>query len=298
MQPVIQLKEVTKLYGSSVGVKDVSLDVAPGVIFGFLGPNGAGKTTTISMLVDLIRPTGGQINIFGLDSTIDSLAIRQRIGFLAGDFALDSDLTGWQQLEYFGNLRGSFDKQYVQELAQRLDCDLHKKFKNLSRGTRQKVGLISALMHRPELLIFDEPTSGLDPLVQAEFHHIIDEHRKAGKSAFISSHVLSEVQEICDQVAFIRSGSVVAVKTLQELATSSAKHVRVISEDKKLLASLNKLPSISDQSKTTSSVSFTINGDINPLLKLLSQYHIKDVTITEMDLEAVFMHYYQEKTDV
>src|SRR3989344_4975975 len=200
MRPVIKLNKVTKMYGSSRGVENVSLSVKKGEIFGFLGPNGAGKTTTISLIVDLIRPTSGSIKIFGLDSVENSQEIRQRIGFLAGDFTLDDGLSGWQQLEYFGNLRGNFDKQYVRELAERLACNLNKKFKTLSKGNKQKVGLISALMHKPELLIFDEPTSGLDPLVQEEFHAIIREHQAKGGTAFISSHLLSEIQEICDVV--------------------------------------------------------------------------------------------------
>ncbi|HSX23886.1 MAG TPA: ABC transporter ATP-binding protein [Candidatus Saccharimonadales bacterium] len=195
MATLIELDRLTKNYGSSRGVSDVSLKIPEGTIFGFLGPNGAGKTTTISMLVDLIRPTSGTVSIFGMDAQKDGVAIRQRTGFLAGDFALDNDLTGWQQLEYFAHLRtGGLNKKYVTELAQRLSCDLNKKFKALSRGNRQKVGLISALMHEPELLIFDEPTTGLDPLIQAEFNNIISEHQRKGRTAFISSHTLPEVQ--------------------------------------------------------------------------------------------------------
>jgi ABC-2 type transport system ATP-binding protein len=225
MSPVIEIKNVTKMYGNAVGVKDISLDIEPGAIFGFLGPNGAGKTTTISMVVDLIRPTSGNINVFGLDSADNSLEIRKRIGYLAGDFALDRGLTGWEQLEYFGNLRGNFDKKYVRELAQRFDCNLNKKFKALSRGNKQKVGLISALMHKPELLILDEPTSGLDPLVQAEFNKVIRERQKEGKTTFMSSHILGEVQEICDRVAFIREGRLIDIKSMVDLAEGLPREV-------------------------------------------------------------------------
>jgi len=292
VKPVIELNKVTKLYGQTVGIKNVSLQVQSGRIFGFLGPNGAGKTTTISMLVDLTRPTRGNIKIFGLDGTADSLEIRKRIGFLAGDFALDAGLTGWQQLEYFGNLRGGLDKAYVRELAERLNCNLNRKFKTLSRGNRQKVGLISALMHKPELLIFDEPTSGLDPLVQEEFHNIIREHKRSGGTAFISSHLLSEVQEICDEVGFVREGSLIAQENMGEIATLAPRRVRVVCDDAGLAQKLGELKGVEDMTETKSTLSFTYGGNINPLLKLASSYKLKDLTVAEADLETVFMKIY------
>lgn len=294
---VIQLNHLTKTYGSSRGVDDLSFEISEGTIFGFLGPNGAGKTTTISMLVDLIRPTSGRISIFGLDSRKDSLAIRRRIGFLAGDFALDSDLTGWQQLEYFGSLRGGLDKKYVRELAERLTCNLDKKFKTLSRGNRQKVGLISAMMHKPELLIFDEPTSGLDPLVQAEFNNIIAEHQRMGKTAFISSHTLPEVQQLCNKIGFIREGELVAVRSIEELESSSSKHVRVTSTDHKLMSAVSKLPGVKIQTRAASSITFSLDGDVNNLLSLLAKHKVQDITINEADLETIFMHYYEQSPE-
>lgn len=294
VKPVIKLNKATKLYGQTVGVKNVTLDVNAGTIFGFLGPNGAGKTTTISMLVDLIRPTKGSIQIFGLDSINDSLDIRKRIGFLAGDFALDGGLTGWQQLEYFGSLRGNLDKSYVHELALRLNCNLNRKFKTLSRGNRQKVGLISALMHKPELLIFDEPTSGLDPLVQEEFHKIIREHKNSGGTAFISSHLLSEVQEICDMVGFVREGSLIAVKNMADISTLAPRRVRLVCDDPGLKQKIKKLKGVDNAIETESALSFTYGGDVNPLLKLASAYKLKDLTIAEADLESAFMEFYKD----
>ena len=177
MTAVIELKKLTKNYGTNRGISDVTLTVPKGSVFGFLGPNGAGKTTTISMLMDLIRPTSGTVKIFGLDNREHSVETRQKIGFLAGDMAMDNALTGWQQLEYLANLRGGLNRQRVTELAKRLKCDLNRKFKTLSSGNRQKIGLIAALMNDPELLIFDEPTSGLDPITQAEFNKIVLEHK-------------------------------------------------------------------------------------------------------------------------
>lgn len=292
MKNVIEFKNVTKMYGADRGVIDVSLKVSKGTIFGFLGPNGAGKTTSISLLIDLIRPTKGQIKILGMDSQQDSVEIRKKIGFLAGDIALDGGLTGWQQLEYFGNLRGKFDKKYVAELAERLNCDLTRKFKKLSRGNKQKVGLIAALMHKPEILILDEPTSGLDPLIQAEFNKIILEYKKAGKTAFISSHILSEIQEICDQVAFIRDGKVIAENSMMELAAGLPREVKIISKDKKLLPNLKKLDGFELNTKPDGMISATFAGDVNKLLAVLANHKVESLHMHDADLESVFMNYY------
>jgi ABC-2 type transport system ATP-binding protein len=293
--PVIELEHVTKMYGSSRGVTDISLSVEPGTVFGFLGPNGAGKSTTIGMLVDLIRPTKGRVSIFGLDSVKDSVAIHRRIGYLAGDTALDRGLTGWQQLEYFGALRGGYDKQRVRELAERLDCRLERRFKELSRGNKQKVGLIAALMHNPELLILDEPTSGLDPLVQAEFNKIILEHKREGKTAFISSHVLSEVQEICDSVTFIREGELIATKQTHELAAESPKQFRIMASDgRQLRKALQAIKGVTLAPAQDGTISGTYQGDVNALLGLLARHKLSDFSLEDADLETIFMQYYTE----
>lgn len=293
---VIELTNLTKTYGgNSRGVSDISLAIEEGSVFGFLGPNGAGKTTTISMLVDLIRPTNGSVKIFGLESQKDGVEIRKRIGFLAGDFALDESLTGRQQLEYFGSLRGGVDSKRIIELAKRFDCNLNRPIQNLSRGNRQKVGLISALMHDPELLIFDEPTSGLDPLMQAEFNEVIREHQKAGKTAFISSHLLSEVQEICSEVAFIREGKIIAIRKMYELQHGSPKRLSIVSGDSSLSAKLKKLAGIQELTHHGEKIEATFSGDPNALIKLIGSARVKDLIVQEADLETIFMQYYQEK---
>lgn len=289
---VIEFDNVTKMYGTDRGVMDVTLRVQKGTIFGFLGPNGAGKTTSISLLIDMIRPSQGQIKILGMDSQQDSVEIRKNIGFLAGDIALDNGLTGWQQLEYYGNLRGRFDKKYIAQLAKRLNCDLTRKFKKLSRGNKQKVGLIAALMHKPDILILDEPTSGLDPLIQAEFNKIILEHKKAGKTAFISSHILSEVQEICDQVAFIRDGRVIAEDSVEKLAAGLPREVKLMSRDKKLLPALKKLKGYQLGSQQDGFVTGTYAGDVNELLTVLARHKLESLHMHDADLESVFMNYY------
>ena len=294
MSAVIKLENVTKNYGKAVGVRDINLTVNQGEAFGFIGPNGAGKTTTISMLVDLIRPTSGAIKLFGLDSVRDSLKIRQRIGFLGSDSALDKGLTGWQQLEYFGALRGKFDKKYVKELAERLDCKLDRKFKTLSRGNKQKVSLISALMHQPELLILDEPTSGLDPLMQAEFNKLILEFKKAGRTVFISSHVLSEVQETCDTVAFIRHGQLTESMAIHDIMAAAPKTVHITGADKNLYDRLSKINGIEALRTHGTNISCSFNGDPNELIAALAVHRITTVTIQEADLETIFMKYYKQ----
>ena len=292
---VVQFDHVSKLYGKSVGLDNVTLSVEAGAIFGFLGPNGAGKTTAISMMVDLIRPTKGKIQIFGSDSRIASVDIHRRIGFLSGDMPLDGNLTGRQQLQYFASLRGGVSVESVEALAKRLGCNLDKKIRTLSRGNRQKVGLISALMHDPELLLLDEPTTGLDPLVQAEFNQIILEHQKKGKTAFISSHILSEIQEICDHVAFIREGAVIAVEHMSTITAAAPKHITVRGGSKELLRKLKALAGVEVHAESSERVDATFKGDINQLLKLVSHFTVKDVAIREADLETIFMKYYEDK---
>lgn len=291
---VIELKNLTKTYGKSRGVNDVTLSVPEGTIFGFLGPNGAGKSTTINMLINLTKPTSGHIEIFGKDAVRQGLDIRADIGFLSSDMALDGHLTGWQQLEYFGALRGRFDRAYVLELAKRLECKLDRKQKTLSRGNRQKVGLISALMHRPKLLILDEPTSGLDPLIQAEFNKIIIDHKAAGNTTFISSHVLSEIQELCDHVAFIRQGKIIASTTIEELAKAAPKHVRLAPAYPKLVSAVEGLTDATNLIAGHQNLQFSYGGDVNKLMKLLVKHQLTDLSIENADLESTFRTYYED----
>lgn len=293
--PVIELEGLTKRYpGASVdALHEVSLSVMPGQIFGFLGPNGAGKSTTISMLVNLMQPSSGRIAIFGKnDDGQEGIDIRREVGYLTGDMALDKALTGWQQLEYIGQLRGVRHKSYVQELAKRFDSDLSVKIKSLSRGNRQKIGLIAALMHKPRLLILDEPTSGLDPLIQIEFNNILLEHKKAGGTTFISSHVLSEVQELCDQVAIIRKGKLVANKPLIEIVGEAPKHVRFTTNAANPTQYIKSLKGVS-QLKTNGGVSFMYKGSVDQLVKVLAKTPLTDLKITDTDLEEIFRRYYE-----
>jgi ABC-2 type transport system ATP-binding protein len=291
----LTLSNVTKTYGSSRGIKNINLTVSEGEVFGFLGPNGAGKSTTIRLILDLIRPTKGKISLLGLDSTKDSVELRKHVGYLSGDMAMDPELTGRQYLDFVANLQGDVDRNYLLELTKRLGCELDKKITNLSRGNKQKIGLVAALMHKPDVLILDEPTSGLDPLVQATFYELIQEHAKQGKTAFISSHVLSEVQHICHRVGFIRDGKLIDVQPLGELMKKSFKSVRIWTHQestKELLEHTRNVTNIDEQNGV---LSCRVTGDPTALLHTLSLIKVHDVLIEEASLEELFMHYYEGK---
>jgi ABC-2 type transport system ATP-binding protein len=294
--PAIQLRDVTKHYGVSRGVAQVNLTVAQGEVFGFLGPNGAGKTTTIRLLMDFIRPTSGTIEVLGLDSHRDAQTIHKRVGYVSGDMALENRLTGRQYLEYVAHLRGGVPWSIIQKLVDRLQCELDRKIGYLSRGNRQKIALVAALMHEPDLLILDEPTSGLDPIVQAEFQALIREHRERGKTAFISSHVLSEVQEVCDHVGFIREGMLVDVQPLQTLTQRSFKKVRLVLSRPRVKP-LHGLKGVSDIVVRGNEVTCKITDNYNALIKTLAKLQVKDIQIENASLEDLFMHYYQHSEE-
>ena len=221
MGDAIRTQGLTKYYGRHRGVAALDLAVRPGEVFGFLGPNGAGKTTTIRLLLDLIRPTGGRAEVLGMDTRSHSVEIRRRVGYLSGELALYENLTGRELVEYIANLRGLRDRRLAGQLCQRLDLDPAHHVHDLSRGNKQKLGLVLALMHRPELLVLDEPTSGLDPLVQQEFHRIVREATGEGRTVFLSSHVLSEVERMADRVGIIRDGRLVDLLKVSALKTQA-----------------------------------------------------------------------------
>src|SRR6202045_4645272 len=217
MTAMTEVEGLTKSYGRKRGIADVSFQVEEGEVFGFLGPNGAGKTTTIRLLVALLRADGGSAHIAGLDCWKQSLEIKRSVGYMPGEPALDPNLTGGQILEYFAHLRGGVDQSYLKQLIQRFDLDTSRRFRQYSTGNKRKVVLIQAFMHRPRLLILDEPTSGLDPLNQQEFDHMVKEARDEGRTAFLSSHVLSEVEKTCNRVGIIRDGSLVRIGDVAEV---------------------------------------------------------------------------------
>jgi ABC-2 type transport system ATP-binding protein len=223
----ILLESVTKYYGQQLGVADLNLEVSQGEVFGYLGPNGAGKTTTIRMLLDFIRPTSGKLSILGQDAQLDSVELRRRVGYIPGDPKLYGNLSGRDFLSYLANLREGVNRNMVDSLAERLDCDLSRPIDTLSQGNRQKIAVINAFMHEPEILILDEPTSGLDPLMQQEFDAMILEVKQQGRTVFLSSHILPEVEELCDRVAIIRQGRIVAVATIETLKSLAIRRLKI-----------------------------------------------------------------------
>lgn len=292
---VLVLKDVTKSYGRSRGIENVSLSIAKGEVFGFLGPNGAGKSTTINTILDLLYADSGSISLFGLDSHKDSVQIRKRIGYLSGDMATDPTLTGKQYLEFASNLHAGVDSKKIAELVERLHCQTNRKIKSLSRGNRQKIGLVSALMHDPELLILDEPTSGLDPLIQAEFNKILSERKAEGKTTFMSSHVLSEVQAVCDRVGFIRDGRLLQVSSLEELMENAPRRVNVLYGANAPDTQLRTLSGISGLKKAGNRREFVFRGKYNELLRVIAMKPIRDLQIVETPLDELFMEYYQSE---
>lgn len=290
--PALTFDHVSKKYGLSRGVQELNFEVAQGEIFGFLGPNGAGKTTTIRMILDFIRASNGTIKVLGLDSKQDAVAIHNRVGYLSGDMEMDRRLTGHQYLEYVAHLRGNVPWSTIQKLIDRLDCQTDKKIAYLSRGNKQKIGLVAALMHNPDLLILDEPTSGLDPLIQAEFQKIIKEHRAQGKTAFISSHVLSEIELVCDHVGFIREGLLVDVQPLKVLQEKALRKVRV-TLNKAEPNALKDVAGLHNLRVVGKRVHCDVTENFNELLAALAKLDVKDVVIEEASLDDMFMHYYQ-----
>lgn len=224
---VIKTSKLTKKFGEVLAVSDVDIDIKPGQITGFLGPNGAGKSTTMNILMGFISATSGEAYIFDEKVSVANIKTRKSLGFLSNNIALDRSLTARQEIEYFGNLAGGYDAKYVEHLVNKLGLDMSKKIGSLSTGNYQKVGLVIALMHKPKVLILDEPTNGLDPLVQAEFNKIILELKSQGSTIFISSHILSEVQELCDEFVFIRQGRVVAQLSRSQLAAETEQVITV-----------------------------------------------------------------------
>ena len=289
---VIQTKGLTKLYGRQRGVLDVSIDVRPGEIFGYLGPNGAGKTTTIRTLVDFIRPTRGRVTIFDLDTRRHSREIRRRVGYVPGELALYENLTGTELLRFAGHLRGGVEWRFVEKLAERLKCDLSRRIRSLSHGTKQKIGLIGAFMHRPELLILDEPTVGLDPLIQQEFYRLIAEVKADGRTVFLSSHILPEVERVCDRVGVIREGRIIAVENVEALKARALRRLEIHFAIPVLQEAFADVAGVRDVTVENSMLRCTVVGSLDALIKAAARFEVVNVISHEPSLEEIFLAYY------
>jgi ABC-2 type transport system ATP-binding protein len=292
MTAVIETQKLTKSYGAHRGIIDIDLIVNEGEAFGFLGPNGAGKTTTIRTLLDHLRPTSGRALVFGIETTVDPVAIHRRIGYLPGEFALYDKLTGGQTIDYFANLRGGVDAAYQADLIRRLDLDTSRKFKEYSKGNKQKVGLVVALQHRPDLLMLDEPTSGLDPLVQQTFFEVIREAKAEGRTVFLSSHILGEVEKTCDRVAIIREGRLVKVDRVEALRDLAHHQVELRFAGDVPIAAFSDLAGVSDVTADDHVLRLRVSGSITPVVREAARYELLDFVSREPSLEETFLAEY------
>jgi ABC-2 type transport system ATP-binding protein len=293
MTEAILTERLTKSYGERRGIFDLDLAVTEGEIFGFLGPNGAGKTTTIRILLDLIRPLSGRAMVFGHDCRAEARAVHRITGYLPGEFALDPKLSGRQLLTYLGNLRGGLDWAFVQTVVERLDLDLDRPFGEYSRGNKQKVGLVQAFMHRPRLLILDEPTTGLDPLNQEAVLDLVRAARADGSTVFFSSHVLSEVEAICDRVGFIRDGRLIRVGPVHEVVQVKEHTVEAVCANEPDPAVFEALPAVSQLTIDGRSISFRVQGDMRSAIAALARFEPVQMVSREPNLSEVFLGLYE-----
>jgi ABC-2 type transport system ATP-binding protein len=291
---VIEIRGLSKDFGEGRGVFDLQLEVEPGEILGFLGPNGAGKSTTMRLLLGLIRPTGGRAYVLGSDITSGSLEIRRRTGYLAGDFGLYRQVTGRRMLDHLAALHGGVPAGAIDELAERFDAALDRPIRDLSTGNRQKIGLIQALMHRPELLILDEPIAGLDPLVQRNFHELLRDVRAEGRSVFLSSHTLSEVDRVADRVAIIRRGRLVVIDSLERLRAQAVRRLDIEFARPPDPAEFCAVPGVLTAEATGSLLHISFEGSADAVVKAAAAHDVISIRSREDDLEEIFLRYYQE----
>jgi ABC-2 type transport system ATP-binding protein len=295
MTEAIQTQGLTKDYGNGRGVFDLDLSINEGEVFGFLGPNGAGKTTTIRLLMGLIHATRGRARIFGLDCDHDSVAVKRKVGYCPGELPQFGGWRGSEIVAYVAGLRGDVENASIQSLAERLDLDLGRKYREFSHGNKQKLGLVLAFMHKPRLVILDEPTSGLDPLVQQEFYGIVRDARTTGSTIFVSSHVLSEVEHICDRVAIVREGRLATVSKLEELVGMRAFHVEIEFADGVPTDQLKSVPGLEQLRVEDQRASGVLRGSFEPLMSALASRRVISLMSREPSLEEIFLTYYQAK---
>jgi ABC-2 type transport system ATP-binding protein len=274
----------------------IVLKVSRGEVYGFLGANGAGKSTTIRTLLNFIQPSGGSATVLGQDIVRDSVRLKRHVGYLAGEVALYHKMTGKQFLDFMAELQPLKRKDYLAELVRRFDADLKKPLETLSKGNRQKIGLIQAFMHEPDVLILDEPTSGLDPLMQEEFFKLVREARDRNASVFVSSHNFTEVQRMCDRVGFIREGKLVAEQTLADLADKASHTFKLTFRDDAPVNELKKIKSASVSAHDEHHITVSMQGELTPLFALLAQHHVTRMEQQEVNLEQQFLHFYQKET--
>ena len=283
---------LTKRYGAARGIEDVTFEVERAEVFGFLGPNGAGKTTTIRTLLGLLRPTAGRASILGFDVWRDGVAARARTGFLPGEFTFDEQVTGEELLDLFADLRGVGDRAYARSIASRFEADLTRPLGELSRGNRQKVGLVQALAHRPAVLVMDEPTAGLDPLMQEQFARLVGELRHEGTTVFLSSHNLAEVERMCDRVGILRAGRLAAVESVEAITGRALRHVRLRFARDAPVGEFAALPGVSGLRADGPVLRLLLAGEPTELVRTAARHRLLDVEIARPSLEEAFVAAY------
>ncbi len=293
---IVRTHALTKHYGATVALRDLDLEVERGEVFGYLGPNGAGKTTTLRLVMGLLRPTSGTAEVDGLDAWRDSVEVRRRVGYLSGEPALYPKLTGAQHVDFLGHLRGHDGSRTAKRLAERLDLDLGRPSRELSKGNRQKLALVLALMSLPELLVLDEPTGGLDPLAQQEFYALVRETTDDGRSVLLSSHVLSEVQRVADRVGVLREGRLIAVDRLATLRERSLHHIRATFADAVEATTFAGLPGVRDLQVHDHSMSCSApETALDAVIKEVGRHTVLDFECAEAELEETFLAYYEKE---
>ena len=288
----IKVTKLTKYYGKARGIIDLDLSVEQGEFFGFIGPNGAGKSTTIRTLVGLIAASSGSAQILGMDIVKDKKSILQKVGYLPSEAAMYPGMRVRDVLKLSAELRHKDCSSEAALLCERLQLNTAQKVEELSFGNKKKVAIVCALQHDPELLILDEPTGGLDPLMQKEFFDILQERNQRGRTIFLSSHVLSEIQRYCNRAAIIRDGRIIACDSVEALSRTNAKRIAIRGQ-----VQLSELQGIRDKKEEGDAISFLFSGDMNELIRILSAGKVKDLTITEPDLEEIFLHYYEKEVE-
>jgi ABC-2 type transport system ATP-binding protein len=296
MAVVVSAGKLTKTFGSHRGIVGVDFTVTEGEIFAFLGPNGAGKSTTIRLLTGLSHPTSGAAKVFGLDPIADAVDIHRRVGYLPGELSLHPRLTGWQHVDFAARVRDMHDRTFLHELVERFQVDLERPTRTLSKGNRQKVGILLAVMHRPQLVILDEPTSGLDPLMQDEFEHLMRELVSTGATVFLSSHELDEVQRVATRVAIIKDGHLVVTDTVEALRRRAPRTIEFSfprSVDPKLFASIEGVHIVAANGKR---ITLALRGAVAPILRVAADLDPLDVVARPADLDELFLTYYRDQS--
>jgi len=292
---IIKTQKLTKTFlgGKVTGVKDLTLEINAGEIFGYIGPNGAGKSTTIKLLLDLIRPDSGSATVLDLDIHSDTNKIKEEIGYLPGEIFLQENLTGKETIKYYTGFKREFDPTYLASLIKKLELDLNKKISDYSKGNKQKLAIVLALMHKPKILILDEPTSGLDPLNQQTFYDIILETKNWGTTTFFSTHILQEAERICDRVGIIKNGKILSIENIEDFRK---KNIRIINieTDRNIPLSDLKIGGVSKIERTREGYKIITHGKNSEIIKNISKHEFVDLKISEPSLEEIFMHFYRE----